>query len=202
MINNNRYSIIKIIYVAFFSILPLASLHGLDIEISVAYQPFTNWKNVFIGDDYYDYNYDKGQYIVYQSNLQLRSGLSFGFGLGYSSGYNINDNVIGIFSDILAYLGYRQFFVKVANGTIPGNMSKKKSPSYPFIGVENNNFRGELTTVDLIYEGDLFYFGLRYKYLTLPSTTIVDSDGNVIVVDNLWNTNCTAHAELAVFAAS
>ena len=101
-------------------------LNSLDLNFSVAYQPFVSFGNVLMGFDNMKLDYNKGQGISFFTDLKHRSGFNFGFGFGIDTGYKKNDNIVGILSDVLAYIGMKNFSVRVTHFTIPGTANLNK----------------------------------------------------------------------------
>jgi len=158
------------------------SLSALDLNTSISWQPINRMRNVMFYNDHYDITYDYGQYLVYQADLKNRAGFSLGFGINYNSGYDANDNIVGYFSDILGYLGYNQYFIRVGTGRTPGSMTDKRNMEYPFIGPEGAKFTSEILNVELLRysEGFGMYFGIYYRYLSLPGTSMLDENSNIL----------------------
>ncbi len=160
------------IFVLFFSSFPL---QALDVETSIMYQPFAF--NLFGGVDLKDeelhenYEYGRGQNVVYQADLKHRSGFNFGFGVGYDSGYDTNDNIVGIISDVFAQIGFKNFSVRVGQLTFPQVITLY---GYNIIGERQQSFTHKRTQVDLIYRFNepenvgymTYYAGLTYQYIT------------------------------------
>ena len=152
------------IFLFFMASFPALAQSAFNFDFSVAYQPFVNWESVdlmFFDDAESNLNFDLGQYIVFRSNIRHRSGINFGFGLGIDSGYDRNNNFVGVFSDILALLGYNNFSIRVSHGRLSG--------------IDRNNngerFIGDLTSVALLYDirPGWFFIGINYTYLSSPA---------------------------------
>jgi hypothetical protein len=184
----------KAIFILVFTISSF-SLYGfdsLDLDFSVSYQPLTftyAFKMFSFSDsDYYDLIYHTpGQFMVYQAGLKHRSGFNFGFGLKYDSGYKKDDNVIGNFSDVLAYLGFKGFQIRVTQLNTPFTIILNPS----FITEDQNrieNFTQKRTTVELLYnfrdpDWEIFYVGIYYQsYDGIPN--IVDRYGRVYFMND------------------
>jgi hypothetical protein len=155
-------------------------LFAVDFDFSVAWQPISFFHRVYgteptslFGDEFFE----KGQYFTYQSSLRFRSGLNLGFGFGWDSGYDVNNNVVGLVSDVLAFIGYDRFSIRVSHG--------------------NSHSIGK-TTVDLLmdtYGIDPFtpapwymFAGINYTYLEspLPLTSIGGEGYNINAVTHLY----------------
>jgi hypothetical protein len=163
----------------FFLLTLSVSLHGLDLDIGAEYVPyafvFDPWN--FGDTDTHNSNFDTGQYIVYRAGLKHRSGFNVGLGLGYNSGYDIDNNFIGQFSDLLAFLGYKQFNIRVTNSRIPGSITLigDLADEQP----RTRRFTATRTTVELLYnfESDdypMTLLGLYYLNSTGASSMQVN----------------------------
>ena len=141
-----------------FLVFPTYAFDFLDLDFSIAWQPFTFFYKINEegATDLHDY-FERGQYTTYRASLKFRKGLNLGFGIRYDSEYNKNNNIVGKFSDIMANIGYNRFDIRVGHG---------------------NSNSIEKTTVDLLmdtYGLDSFtpapwymFFGFNYTYLSSP----------------------------------
>jgi len=166
------------IVLLYFLALPLFAFDFVDLDFSVSYQPVTFFTKINNEDttDLSDF-IERGQYMTYQSSLKFRQGLSLGFGIGFDSGYNKNNNFIGKVSDILANVGYKHFAIRVGRGN---SLSIRK------------------TTVDLVmdtYGIDKYtpapwymFVGINYTYLIspLPLTSIGGYNYNINAITELY----------------
>jgi len=158
----------KTFFLIYFIILamPLIALDTLDLNFSIAWKPYTSWnssKKFWLNEENeVKLDLDRGQYFIFWSNLRHRSGFNLGFGLNIDSGYKKNDNLVGYLSDILAYLGYENYSIRVAHGKFTG--------SETYAGI-TDKFSGELTSVDLLmdYIPGYLFFGINYTYLSVPA---------------------------------
>jgi hypothetical protein len=190
---NNKEFFMRKKILFFFALVFLSSfsLYSLDLETSVTYQPSIFTKTMF-PDGNYDVAYGPGQQIIYQAGLNFRSGFNFGFGIKYDSGYDINDNLVGKAADVMGYLGFKYFTVKISHLSIPGKAT--------FISIGNNpwdiqpadgqpeirEFESKKTSVELLLdlsgllsEGEyvnFFYVGLYYAYSVYPKYTSFKKD--------------------------
>jgi len=171
----------KIIFFGLFTliILPICAFDSADIDFSIAWQPVTFFSKVNSDGPtiLFDEKAERGQYYTYQSSLKFRSGLNIGFGLGFDSEYNKNNNIVGIMSDILATMGYKRFAVRTGHGK-SDNINK--------------------TTVDLLidtYGIDYYtpapwymFAGINYTYLEspLPYSPVGGDDYNIQAVTQLY----------------
>jgi len=149
---------IFLLNIIFFLCFPIFAFDFVDLDFSIAWQPTTFFSQINEdgATDMSDY-FERGQYLLYQASLKFRQGLSLGFGLGYDSGYNKNNNIVGKISDILANIGYKRFAIRVGHG---------------------NSNSIEKTTVDLLmdtYGIDRYtpapwymFVGINYTYLVSP----------------------------------
>ena len=157
---------------------PLYAFDFVDLDFSIAWQPITFFSKINGGDatDLSDY-FEIGQYLIYQSSLKFRQGLSLGFGIGFDSGYDKNNNAVGKISDVLANIGYKRFAIRVGKG---------------------NSFSIEKTTVDLLmdtYGTDRYtpapwymFAGINYTYLASPLalTSVGGENYNINAVTELY----------------
>jgi hypothetical protein len=173
---------ILLIYLAVLTI-PLIALDNLDLNFSIAWKPFNSWNNSkkfwLNEEDEVKLDLDRGQYFLFWSNLKHRSGFNFGFGLNIDSGYKKNDNLVGYLSDILAYLGYENYSIRVAHGKLTG--------SETYTGV-TDKFSGELTTVDLLMDliPGFYFLGINYTYLSTP---VILTKSNLSMKSGIAKTN-------------
>jgi len=163
--------------------MPLIALNNLDLNFSIAWKPYTSWnssKEFWLGkENEVILDLDRGQYFIFWSNLKHRSGFNFGFGLNIDSGYKKNDNLVGYLSDILAYLGYENYSIRVAHGEFTGSETSA--------GI-SDKFFGELTTVDLLmdYIPGYLFFGINYTYLAIP---VILTKSNLSIKSGIAKTN-------------
>jgi len=146
------------LFLFIFSFHPLFSYDFTELDFSIAWQPFTFFHKVEgFETTTLDEYFERGQFITYQSNLRFRSGFCIGLGLGYDSGYDKNNNIVGKVSDVLANVGYDIFAIRISHG---------------------NSYSIKKTTVDLLfdtYEFDYYtpapwymFAGINYTYLESP----------------------------------
>jgi len=166
-----------------------ASVYSWDFGFSFSYKPFNfhtykdysgysnGEEHYYLYDDYfyydtfykhdYDVIYDKfGQLMIYQGGLKHRSGLNFGFGLTYDSGYDIDDNLVGSFADILGYAGFKFISVRVTTSSLTGKIIFHDADMIAN-GHSTRNFTDRRTFVDLLcyFTGGLS-FGIYYHNYT------------------------------------
>ena len=137
----------------------------------------------------YDMIYEKfGSYMVYQAGLKHRSGFNFGFGLGYDSGYKIDDNFVGLFADILGYIGFKFISLRVTNFALPGKVITYDIEKIANEEPATRRFINRRTTVELLYnfmdywweETTGFSLGIYFQNLTVAGAyteTILRSYG-------------------------
>lgn len=179
----------KKIIVILVLILLSNQLFSLDIDINVSYQPYTFvWDIQSLGENSrYNMSFDTGHYMVYQAGLKHRSGFNLGFGLSYNSGYDLNDNLIGHFSDVLAYLGFKGIMTRVTYTRLPGNITI--TGDVPDGQARTRSFNAKRTTVELFYnpydeDWSMYYFGLYYMNANSPSVT--ENYGHIETTSNLY----------------
>ena len=171
-----RIFLVIVIFTFFFS----SALYSLYLDFSISYQPFVfSYIFTFLldSDDSDRVNmvlHEPGQFTVYQAALKHRSGFNLGFGVSYDSGYRENDNVVGYFSDVLAWLGFKQFTIKTTF------FSQPFIAIFPLSGIAQEQerireFTSKRTTVELFWnphnrrgKPSEYYFGIYYQNADFP----------------------------------
>jgi len=155
----------KVFFIMFF-LTSSISLYSIDLNMSFSYQPFCIFTPLIgLEEKKHTITYDIGQYMIYQADLKHRSGFSLGFGLGFNSGYDINDNVIGHISDLFAFLGFKQFQIRVSTWKLPGSITLLHTEQLADGQFAERKFNSKRTTVELLYIDVGFVYGIYYQHL-------------------------------------
>ncbi|MCX8123522.1 MAG: hypothetical protein N3F66_05085, partial [Spirochaetes bacterium] len=139
-----------------------------QIWIGVNLQPWVWWNVSYLFAKDYDekiplkYKFDRTALTSYESNIRLSDyGITFGINI------DTGDRMIGRIEQILGYLGYKGFILKITYGNLEGTA---KWDGILASGMTSSfDYKLKIKHYDLIYyPNDFGYFGFGHTALTIP----------------------------------
>lgn len=126
--------------------------------------PDMNWQ-VFDHPGEISYHFNPTSLTRYQGTLisNKLGGLKFGFDASLS---NTQSNAAGAYQDLIGYLGYKNWMMRVEQSRLYGTSSWSGALAPGQSG--QTNFDNQYTSIDAVYEMGITYISLGYSSLSMP----------------------------------